>query len=107
MDTPFGGGPSSRTAGILSLSINHSDPRWSNTSQLQLFSQSPAGRTAPQVDQACCLQPGLGEGRRLRGSPKRQRGLSRGCPSLALRALSQEPKDEGKEKKGGLFFQVT
>src|SRR5437867_9719321 len=30
----------------------------------------------------------------LTGSPKRQRGSSRGCPSLALRALSASPKRE-------------
>src|SRR5881409_2504132 len=61
MDTPFGVGPSSGTTGVLSLSIDHSNPRWSITRQLQLFPQSPARRTAAQVDQACGLQLGLGE----------------------------------------------
>src|SRR5437867_11058032 len=64
MDTPFGVGPSSGTAGVLSLSIDHSDPRWSITRQLQLFPQSPARRTAAQGDQACRLQLGRGERRR-------------------------------------------
>src|SRR2546425_12237195 len=64
MDTTFGVGHSSRAVWILSLSIDHSDPRWSITRQLQLFPQSPARRTAAQVDQACGLQLGLGERRK-------------------------------------------
>src|SRR5436309_14724926 len=36
----------------------------------------------------------------LTGSPKRQRGSSRGCPSLALRALNPSPKREQNSRFG-------